>query len=499
MTQEPPRVAARKARKPRDGGRLAAVSLALGTLATMLGKVADIKKALFELLGPERLQSFHMGMSVLVVLLFIVGYAALGWWLWRRFVSVRRDHWRRVGLAALVVGGLATTGCSIYVALPPQPDVDALMQEKLDTWSTELLGLHKPGAALRTDRRDASAPDQAWASAQVLYALLAPPPRAAVTARANTLRQLLDAIDKRRLPDPQGWGYYNQFRWGATEVAAWVTLAEVQSLREDWSSQLWPNDREVGLLRLQRDLALLRSRQLASSGAFTPIAGGQTAHERTYATIMALWALIEARRAQLCGGDCIELEGAIRDAIKWLLRTYEDDVDSWVPRPARSNNLDPYPGLTAQTIYVLERARPLAGDLLHSEYATYRRLFFKSIGNAADARNPALRDRDARSNERTHDGDVALADRDFMLEGSTFLWFPWTLAACSTQATMKASEDDAELIARGCAQIGRRMNDLVKFADSEMFIYVMAESLLALRLQAAAAPPAGASAPAAQP
>lgn len=169
-----------------------------------------------------------------------------------------------------------------------------------------------------------------------------------------------------------------------------------------------------------------------------------------------------------------------------------------MPRPARSSNLDPYPGLTAQTIYVLERARALAGDLLHSQYTTYRRLFFKSIGTATDNRHPALRDRDARSNDRTHDGDVALADRDFMLEGSTFLWLPWTLAACSTQATMRASEDDAELIARGCAQIGRRMNDLVKFAESETFVYVMAESLLALRLQAAA-PPAGASQPTAGP
>lgn len=53
MTDDPPRVAARKARKAREGGRLAAVSLVLGTVATVLGKMADIKKALFELLGPE--------------------------------------------------------------------------------------------------------------------------------------------------------------------------------------------------------------------------------------------------------------------------------------------------------------------------------------------------------------------------------------------------------------------------------------------------------------
>ena len=48
--------AARKPHRPRNSGRL----------ATVLGKMADIKKALFELLGPDRLQSLHPGMSVRV-------------------------------------------------------------------------------------------------------------------------------------------------------------------------------------------------------------------------------------------------------------------------------------------------------------------------------------------------------------------------------------------------------------------------------------------------
>lgn len=490
MSEEALKSAARKPRRPRDGGRLAAVTLALGSLATVLGKMAEIKKALFELLGPDRLQSLHLGMSVLVAGLFIVGYSALGWWLWRRYLSARAGRWRHSAVAALMLGGLVTTGCSVYVALPPQPDVDALLNDELDTWSHELLGLRKAGAALRSDRRDPSAPDQIWSTGQVLNALLQPP--ATEAAKPRELRALLDAIEAARLPDLEGWGYYNEFDWGVTEVAAWVLLAEVRSLRPDWAALLWAADRDAGRQRLNRDLALLLKRQLPS-GAFAPVSQAQEIHARTYSSVVAVWALVELRRAELCAERCGEVDSAIRAGVNWLLSSYEDGLGSWVPRPGRSGNLDGFPGLSGQVIYVLERARPLAGDLLHAEYADYRRRFFKSFDTAPDPIHPALRNRDARANDRTPDGDLALPGKRVLLEGSTFLWFPWALAACSEQPGMKASADDAALAARACAQLGGRLNDLVRFVKSEVFVYIMAESMFALRLHTTAlqaAPPA---------
>ena len=487
MGDEALKPAARKPRRPRDGGRLAAVSLALGTLATVLGKMAEIKKALFELLGPDRLQSVHLGMSVLVVGLFVVGYSALGWWLWRRYVSARPGRWRLGGAAALVLGGLLTTGCSLYVALPPQPDIDALLNDELDAWSHELIGLRKADGTLRSDRRDPGAPDQVWGTAQALNALLLPP--ATPAANPRELRTLLDAIEAARLPvDSEGWGYYNEFDWGVTEVAGWVLLAEVRSLRPDWAALLWKTDRDIALQRLHRDMELVLRRQL-HSGAFAPVSQALETHARTYSSLVAVWALVELRRADLCAERCGEVDSAVRAGVTWLLSSYEDGLGSWVPRPGRSGNLDSFPGLSGQAIYVLERARPLAGDLLHAEYTDYRRSFFKSFDTAPDPIHPALRNRDARANDRTPDGDLNLPGKRVMLEGSTFLWFPWALAACATQADMKASADDAALIARACSQLGGRLNDLVRYVKSEVFVYIMAESLLALRLNEVARMP----------
>lgn len=448
--------------------------------------MVEIKKALYELLGPERLQSLHVGMSILVAGLFIVGYSALGWWLWRRYVSTRPSHLRRAGAVALVVGGLVTTGCSVYVALPPQPDMRALLNDELDSWSRELIALRKPNGTLRTDRRDPSADDQVWNTAQSLTALLLAP--ATSGAQPRQLRELLDAIESARLPQAEeGWGYYKDFTWGVTEVAGWVLLAEVQSLRQDWAPLIWSADRPAALRRLHRDMTLVMSRQLAS-GAFAPISQPQEVHARTYSTVVAVWALVEVRRAELCAARCAEVDRAVRAGVNWLLKSYQDGLGSWVPRPGRGGNLDNFAGLSGQVIYVLERARPLVADLLSAEYKDYRRRYFKAFHTAPDPMHPALRNRTARNNERTPDGDLSLPGKGVMLEGSTFLWFPWALAACSVQADMKASAEDAAMITRACGQLGGRLNELIRFVKSDVFVYIMAESLLALRLQMNATP-----------
>src|SRR2546428_12179354 len=49
----------------------------------------------------------------------------------------------------------------------------------------------------------------------------------------------------------EGWGYYEQFDWGVTEVGAWVAIAEIQSLRANppvWTTQ---EQREEGKRRVR--------------------------------------------------------------------------------------------------------------------------------------------------------------------------------------------------------------------------------------------------------
>ena len=68
-----------------------------------------------------------------------------------------------------------------------------------------------------------------------------------------------------------------------------------------------------------------------------------------------------------------------------------------------------------------------------------------------------------------------------MVEGSTFLWFPWTVALCA-QVTHNAPEEEMQRIAeRACPRLVGRINDMIKFARDDPFAYVMAESLFAMR------------------
>jgi hypothetical protein len=48
-------------------------TIVLGYLATALGKASEVKRYLFELVGPHYLLSIHFGMSFMVVALFLVG------------------------------------------------------------------------------------------------------------------------------------------------------------------------------------------------------------------------------------------------------------------------------------------------------------------------------------------------------------------------------------------------------------------------------------------
>ena len=225
-----------------------------------------------------------------------------------------------------------------------------------------------------------------------------------------------------------------------------------------------------------------------TNGGWAPI--GQIDNEkfgRTYSTVMALWALIEARKSsQLIEIMDTRYDDNIKGGIRWLLSNYNYDLRSWVPNPERAKQIERFPGLTAQTLYVLELARPEFNFLLksNSTYDAGRQAFFNSIEGDDLQATPALASRLASNNDRTHDSDRYLPGTKFTVEGSTFLWFPWTIALCAQSQLGEDVETTTEEIAkRGCSRLLGRINNLVKFAREDPFTYVMAESLFALRLQ----------------
>jgi hypothetical protein len=66
-----------------------------------------------------------------------------------------------------------------------------------------------------------------------------------------------------------------------------------------------------------------------------------------------------------------------------------------------------------------------------------------------------------------------------MVESSTFLWFPWSVLAC---LELDKARHDIPSISMypGCERLALRVNEAIKFASAEPFIYATAENLLAI-------------------
>lgn len=457
------------------------VALLLGTISQVLGNIHDIRDKLFELFGIHNLQVLHYTMGVIVVVLFLAGYLCLWLWLYKRYVSKwNRGH--RWGSALAVLGALVMASFSIYAALPPPPNIRPVMKDVSATWKSELLALRTKDGGLRTSRADAAADRQVWSTAQSVAAMLAYP-QSITPAEGKSIRDLLDFFEDKtvRLANGEGWGYMEWVDWGVTEIAAWVALAYAYSLQPEVSPSIWGPEREVGLARLSSAIDLLLSRQI-QNGSWAPIAQNDNpTYARTYSTVVSLWALLEARR--VLGPGPADRDLAIQNSMRWLLTTYHTEVQSWVPNPYRAQQSEAFPGLTAQVLFVLERARPDFAFILNGD-GTYERARrdFVTLGKGKSAGHDP-RSRPVSSNDRTHDSDRYLRRSKFMVEGSTFLWFPWSLAYCSqTRRSPAMAKGDLEDMERHCATLEGRINELVQFAKRDPFAYVMAESLMSVNL-----------------
>lgn len=473
-------------RLERLAGWLGVLTLVLGSLSGILGKITELKRHLFDLVGPTNLLTIHFGMSILVVGFFLIGYMGLGFWMYQRFLRQLSLTYRRRYLTAMVTGGLFLAGGSIFAALPPTPEVKEMLRAESESWSKELLELHSEEGGIRYNRLDPSVEAQAWATAQVIWAVLSTRSTQISSSEAKNVRAHLDYLEHVRLNGNEGWGYVASMDWGVTEIAAWVTLANLSSLGKTVSEPIWGQDITLAVSRIERDLNLLTQRQIANGG-WSPIKQSDNpAYSRTYSSLMALWAIVEAKNnpiiAERIGN---KYDQSIRDGIRWLLSNYNQENQSWVPNPERKHQKDCFPGLTAQALYVLERTRSGFGALLSSDgtLEVARRNFINVLEKGHPPNLIALTLRSAQQNDRTHDSDRYLPRSSSMVEGSTFLWFPWALALCGETGNGRTWKIDDIPEIRGCTQILERVNDLTHFAHEDPFTYVMAESLFAINVQ----------------
>jgi hypothetical protein len=379
----------------------------------------------------------------------------------------------------------------------------------------------------RVSRFDPASKTQVWTTAQALAALFTVADATALPASERAhLQAGFEYIALRRQTSPDGWGYWSardvstprpvaagsansldglvqrfgshtvleigkavdpQFvlppeltdvagftpqagRMTVSEIAGWVIVAQsLAVLAHLWDDVELPTIRD----RIRADVGALMRRQNQSgdslrSGGFSPI--GNVAYPRTYSTVMGLWALLLAREARGVSG---EYDAQIRSAVDWLLS--QVDKDGWRPDPLRTARHDEwYPGLTAQTLYVLSLAE--RAELIRNTraYREQRLTFIRNLQR--------LKDRGPCTNDVVSDIDQHLAADDFQLEGSSFAWGAWTpLAVAGILATEQVPDVDRHAAAMVLRDLTRRLHDHVETVPGT---WELAESLFALAAMA---------------
>lgn len=295
---------------------------------------------------------------------------------------------------------------------------EGMVDSMLAKWPTIILGAqHKRigGFNVFADRHPIIL--QTWTTAQCLACLLCLP---GIARHSDELISAFDYMERDRINEGvEGWSYFTEPRGRTiTEIAAWVVVALAKSLRIG----LWPDkDRDRITARIRRDVDIILTRQ-ATNGGWCPINVVRINNARTYSTIMTLWALAEASIHL----REIMLTDRILDGVDWLMRAF-DGQRGWMiatPRKYQAAKQNQY-GITSQTLCTLSWLESLG--MMEG---------FKKHPALQAAKNMVLRDAEILKNkgfsdiDRTHQLAWHLEDApEFLLEASSFLWCPWTIAA----------------------------------------------------------------------
>jgi hypothetical protein len=250
----------------------------------------------------------------------------------------------------------------------------------------------------------------AWTTAQSLDAALL-----AGTYNPVRIKQGFSYIESQKQND--GFG----FRLGPgtapivrTESAAWVAVAYLDSLSRPG---LWTDsERAASTSRIVNILQMITIQQDRASGGWGPVPHSAASHARTYATMMAVWALTEALLSKDIPPKTKESLGPVFEAgVSWLINHYESNL-GWEEDPKYPLG-KPFPGLTYQVLFVLERAQLVSGHNSFKDTEAYRRI-----------------KRDFRNTIHTAQvGDSASVPTSYMTVGENscptdVLSYPWLLA-----------------------------------------------------------------------
>jgi len=469
---------------------MTALTLAIANIADLLAAVRKLSDNLYNLLIFD-----WRGATYLPWALGIIGYGLLAYAVYAT-VRVKRPNLKREAAVVMTLIPVITLFAVNVFAVGFGKHPDDVWKPVMERASTRLRSAADPTGGFRIDATNRTAPRQAWTTAQGLVASLMAQPglKEPPLKSESELATHLNYLESARSETQGGWAYFPNTGWAVTEVNAWVTVANVYALR----SPLVKSEslKTMLLERIVRDLQDISVRQTATGGwkpiddqkylargpvcavadeNLTGIPAPSSDLTRTYSTIMALWAFTEARSLPSFPADAsAKYDASIRDGVTWLLNNYFDNV-GWVANPSRKDTRESFPGLTAQALFVLDRVNRVAPHLilqkLKLRQAKHEFLQMKGLKSESIS-----------ANSRVPDFDIYLFPTNQATEGSTFLWFPWSLA------TLSDLQNDQELSADDTKVALNLRNHLLTFAEQEeeyleqALPYELSETLIGLNV-----------------
>jgi hypothetical protein len=413
-------------------GFIGIIAITLGNIAAIVTHVDEIGKFISKLLGTEWAYRFHALIVFGAYASFMVGYGSLTYWLYWNFVA-HRTRWIKAGFSAAALIAVGTVLVGSYFMFRPD-DYAPLLLRQAGSYTQTILSQQATGGdddgGFRFSQGGISNDVQVWTTAQCLVALL----QQDVTLLKDAgpaFRRAFDYIERSRSSD--GWAYMKNFDWGVTEISGWVALAYIYSAKPDAAAIIWkPEELPTIMTRIRSTLSLLLDRQ-HDDGGWAPIAKtSNLRHERTYSTIVAIWALAAAEQnGDISNGHDVEYRAALTSGAKWLLQSYGTNTEGfagWWPNPSAHNPVGSYPGLTAQTLFALSEAK-IAHPIIGAD-PRFKEAIQNFIQLSLDGSDhfESLTERKIQNNEKAHDSDRYLEGRSETAEQSTFLWYPWTIA-----------------------------------------------------------------------
>jgi len=398
--------------------------------------------------------------------------------------KVRKRNKRSIVVPAIAAAALVVVAATVAVMFlrkgvrPPSNPVRAdsefttILRRKADTWVDAIFTAQAASGGLKGSPAGAESTVQAWTTAQGLTAVLST--QKSLDSYVPRIKSAFEYIQKLRRTTPaEGWNYYgNANPYTITEISGWVTIAQIKSL--DSKTKIWSDSEKQDILnRVVRDLEEIKRRQDAQGG-WRPIRDGGPDFARTYSSVVALWSLIEARKSPSVSSRIgTQYDESIRSGINWLLRTYKEG-QGWVQNPNRSGQRDRYDGLTAHALFVLSSAETVADLAYLKNDQTYKTARKDFINNKQLATRSIEKD-----NSSIPDADIGFANSEFMAEGSTFLWFPWTLLELTRLSLDDGlSPDEREAASRLRREIlNTNFASLESYVESANLTYQFAENL----------------------